>query len=87
MKVYSDIPHSQIEAQKRYFYGAIISCLYQKEDNDPSLDAHIQTIINQIRGSNKLFNYQPEVLTDDDNGSCSGDDDLVLPTFLRDRNF
>lgn len=63
MKAYSDIPHSQIEAQKRYFYGAIISCLYQKEDNDPSLDAHIQTIINQIRGSNKLFNYQPEVLT------------------------
>jgi hypothetical protein len=54
---------TQIESQKRYFYGAIISCLYQKEQNDPSLDAHIQSLINQIGGSSKLFNYQPEILT------------------------
>ena len=37
--------------------------------------------------SREEYAYQPEVLTDDDNGSGSGDDDLVLPTFLRDRNF
>lgn len=56
-------PSSLISAQKRYFYGAIISCLYQKENDDPSLDAHLQTIINQMSGSIKLFNYQPEILT------------------------
>ena len=56
-------PNSLIAAQKRYFYGAIISCLYQKEEGDPSLDAHIQSIINQMSGSIKLFNYQPETLT------------------------
>lgn len=56
-------PSSLISAQKRYLYGAIISCLYQKEENDPCLDAHIQSIINQISGSIKLFNYQPEILT------------------------
>ena len=58
-----DIPKDQISAQKRYFYGQIISCLYQKEEEYPYLDEHIQTLINQISGSNRLFNYQPEVLT------------------------
>lgn len=58
-----DIPLSQIEAQKRYLYGTIIQCLYLFEANDPCLDAHIQTVINHISGMNKLFNYQPEVLT------------------------
>lgn len=61
--MYGDIPSNQIQAQKRYFYGAIIACLYQKENDDPFLDAHIQTLINQISGLNKLFNYQPEVLS------------------------
>ena len=58
-----NVPSDLIAAQKRYFYGAIISCLYQKENNDPCLDAHLQSIINQISGSIKLFNYQPEILT------------------------
>ena len=61
--IYGEIPSNQIQAQKRYFYGEIMSCLYQKENNDPFLDLHIQTIINQIGGLNKLFNYQPEVLS------------------------
>ena len=61
--IYGEIPSNQIQAQKRYFYGAIISCLYQKENNDPFLDAHLQTLINQVGGLNKLFNYQPEVLS------------------------
>ena len=61
--IYGDIPSNQIQAQKRYFYGAIIACLYQKESNDPFLDAHIQTLIDQIGGLNKLFNYHPEVLS------------------------
>ena len=61
--IYGDIPSNQIHAQKRYFYGAIIACLEQNENDDPFLDAHIQTLINQISGLNKLFNYQPEVLS------------------------
>jgi hypothetical protein len=61
--VYENVPSNQIEQQKRYFYGAIINCLYLKEDNSPFLDATIQTLINQIGGSNRLFGYQPEVLT------------------------
>nr|DAI35708.1 MAG TPA: hypothetical protein [Caudoviricetes sp.] len=61
--IYGIVPSEQIQAQKHYFYKSIIACLYQKEENDPFLDAHIQTLINQIGGSNKLFNHQPEVLT------------------------
>jgi hypothetical protein len=60
---YANIPSSQIEKQKRYYYGAIINCLYLKEGNSPFLDSTIQTLINQIDGSNRLFNYQPEVLS------------------------
>ena len=60
---YENIPSNQIEKQKRYFYGAIINLMYLKEDNSPFLDATIQTLINQIGGSNRLFGYQTEVLT------------------------
>jgi len=63
MDIYKNIPTSQVEAQKRYLYGAIIQCLYLDEAKDPYLDAHIQGLINQISGLNRLFGYQPEVLT------------------------
>lgn len=63
MYIYGGIPSSQVEAQKRYLYGAIISTLYERENNSPFVDAHIQSLINQISGLNRLFNYQPEVLT------------------------
>ena len=59
----NDIPLNQIEKQKRYFYGAIINVLYLWEDNSPFVDATIQTLINQISGSNRIFGYQPQVLT------------------------
>lgn len=61
--IYKNVPSNQIEKQKRYFYGAIINCLYLWEDNSPFVDATIQTLINQIGGSNRLFGYQPEILT------------------------
>ena len=61
--VYENVPSNQIEKQKRHFYGAIINCLYLWEDNSPFIDATIQTLINEILGSNALFGFQPEVLT------------------------
>ena len=62
-KCYENIPSNQIEKQKKYFYGSLINLLYLREDNSPFVDATIQTLINQILGSNVLFNFQPEVLT------------------------
>lgn len=61
--VYGDIPQSEIEKQKKYFYGAIISLLYLKEENYEFLDQRIQTIINQIKGSMKLFDSTPKILS------------------------
>ena len=61
--VYENVPSNQIEKQKRHFYGAIINVLYLQESNSPFVDATIQTLINQILGSNALFGFQPEVLT------------------------
>ena len=43
--IYGDIPQMQIIEQKRYLYGAIISCLYQKENEYPFLDAHMLSLI------------------------------------------
>ena len=61
--IYKNVPSNQIEKQKRYFYGSLINLLYLNEGNSPFLDATIQTLINQILGSNALFGFQPEVLT------------------------
>lgn len=60
---YENIPSSQIEKQKRHFYGAIINVLHLKDNSSPFVDATIQTLINEILGSNVLFGFQPEVLT------------------------
>ena len=60
---YGNIPSNQIEKQKKYFYGSLIDLLYKQEEGYPLLDVRIQTLINQISGSNKLFNFQPEVIS------------------------
>lgn len=61
--VYGDIPQSEIEKQKQYFYGSIVGLLYLREENYQFLDQRIQTLINQISGSMKLFNSTPEILS------------------------
>ena len=61
--VYGNIPSNQIEKQKRYFYGAILDCLFKFEEGYPFLDNRLQNLINQIKGSNDLFGRQPEVLS------------------------
>ena len=37
--------------------------------------------------SREEYNYQTEILSDDDNGSSGGNVDIEMPSFLRDRNF
>jgi hypothetical protein len=61
--VYENVPSNQIEKQKRYLYGSLIDCLYKYDEGYPMLDARIQTLINQVLGSNELFGFQAEVLT------------------------
>ena len=62
--IYGDIPQSEIEKQKKYLYGAIISLLYFKEENYPFLDQRIQSLINELSGSMKLFDGSvPQILS------------------------
>jgi hypothetical protein len=61
--IYENVPSNQIEKQKRHFYGAIINVLHLRDNDSPFVDATIQTLINEILGSNALFGFQPEVLT------------------------
>ena len=61
--VYENVPSNQIEKQKRYFYGAILDCLFKFEEGYPFLDNRLQNLINQVKGSNETFGYQPEVLS------------------------
>ena len=61
--IYENVPSNQIEKQKRYFYGAILDCLFKYEENYPFLDNRLQNLINQVQGSNDLFGRQPEVLS------------------------
>ena len=60
---YENIPSNQIEKQKRYFYGSLVDLLYKREEGYPFLSSRIQSLINQILGSNELFGFQPEILT------------------------
>lgn len=60
---WNNIPLSQIEKQKKYFYGAILDCLFKFEVGYPFLDNRLQNLINQVQGSNDLFGRQPEVLS------------------------
>ena len=60
---YENIPSNQIEKQKRYFYGAILDCLYKFEEDYPFLDNRLQNLINQVQGSNDFFGRQREVLS------------------------
>ena len=61
--IYKNVPSNQIEKQKKYLYGSCIDLLYKKEEGYPLLDARIQTLINQVMGSNELFDFQAEILT------------------------
>lgn len=61
--VYENVPSNQIEKQKRYFYGAILDCLFKFEEGYPFLDNRLQNLINQVQGSNDLFGRQPQVLS------------------------
>jgi len=61
--IYKNVPSNQIEKQKCYFYGSLVDLLYKREEGYPMMDARIQSLINQIMGSNALFNFQAEILT------------------------
>jgi hypothetical protein len=61
--IYGNISNQTINEQKKYLYGSIINLLYLREEGYELLDQRIQTLINQVYGSLKLFNNTPEILS------------------------
>lgn len=60
---YGSIPTSQIQAQKRYLFGAILDLLWKRDEGYPYLDDRIQSLINQVNGLNSLFGNPPQIIT------------------------
>jgi len=63
MNFYEEIPSSQIAAEKKYFLSAIYKLLPYKECSYEYLDNYFGSVLQQLKGFNKLTGFQPEVLT------------------------
>lgn len=51
----------QKEDLKRHLYGAMINLLYLNDDNAPTLDASVQSVINKLEGANVVFGDKSEL--------------------------
>ena len=63
MNIYTEVPPSQIAAEKNYFISAIFKLLPYKQDGYESLDHYFESVLQRLIGFNKLSGYQPEVIT------------------------
>ena len=63
MEFYTEVPPSQIAAEKRYFLSAIYKLLPYKEYSYEHLDNYFNSVLQRLKGFNKLSGFQPEVLT------------------------
>ena len=63
MNIYSEIPPSQIAAEKAYFVSAIFKLLPYKQDNYEYLDNYFDSVLQRLIGFNKISGFQPEVIT------------------------
>ena len=63
MNVYTEIPSSQIAAEKEYIRSAIFKLLPYKEELYEFLDSYFESVLQQLRGFNKISGFQPEVIT------------------------
>ena len=63
MNIYTEIPSSQIAAEKSYFVSAIYKLLPYKESAYEHLDNYFNSVLQQLIGFNKISGFQPEVIT------------------------
>ena len=64
MNIYTEVPPSQIIAEKEYFLSAIFKLLPYKENNYEFLDGYFESVLQRLIGFNKLSGYeQPEIIT------------------------
>ena len=63
MNIYTEIPPSQIAAEKSYLISAIYKLLPYKESAYEYLDNYFNSVLQQLIGFNKISGFQPEIIT------------------------
>lgn len=63
MNFYEEIPSSQIAAEKSYFLSAIFKLLPYKQDNYEHLNNYFESVLQRLKGFNKITGFQPELIT------------------------
>jgi hypothetical protein len=63
MDFYTEIPPSQIAAEKKYIRSAIFKLLPYKEESYAHLDNYFCSVLQLLKGFNKISGYQPEVIS------------------------
>lgn len=63
MNFYNEIPPSQIAAEKKYIRSAIFKLLPYKEENYEYLDNYFNSVLQLLKGFNKISGNQPEMVS------------------------
>lgn len=63
MDFYTEIPSSQIAAEKKYIRSAIFKLLPYKEENYVYLNNYFNSVLQLLKGFNEVSGYQPEVVS------------------------
>lgn len=63
MNIYTEIPPSQIAAEKEYIRSAIFKLLPYKEEAYEYLDKYFGSVLQLLKGFNEISGHQPEVIS------------------------
>lgn len=63
MNNHNEIPHIQIDAEKKYIVSAIFKLLPYKQEGYKFIDNYFESVIQRLYGLNKVFGFPTEMLT------------------------
>ena len=63
MNIYTEMPPSQIAAEKEYIRSAIFKLLPYKEEKYVYLDNYFCSVLQLLKGFNKISGNQPEMVS------------------------
>lgn len=63
MNIYEELPPSQIAAEKTYIRSAIFKLLPYKEENYEYLNEYFGSVLQLLKGFNKISGNQPEMVS------------------------
>lgn len=63
MDFYTEVPPSQIAAEKKYFISAIFKLLPYKQYGYKYIDNYFESVLQRLIGFNKISGFQTEVIT------------------------